>query len=106
MKLEKEKFNQLKQLDRIEYRQRYRNINEGKVSLDLHVWGLLIIGSIFGTVGLVSSRLIFLNVTILFLKVAFLVWVLDIGLNIAGSIFKRKETRKLDEEYFSVEVKK
>lgn len=106
MKLDKEKFNQLKQLDRIEFRQKYRNINEGGVSLDLHVWGLLIIGSIFGTVGLVSGRIPLLNLSIALFKVAFIVLVISLGLNLIDFIFKTIRTKKLKEEYFSVEVKK
>ncbi len=106
MKIDKEKFNQLKQLDRIEFRQKYRNINEGGFSLNIHVWGLLIMGSIFGTVGLVSSRISLLNLSIILFKVAVIVLVVSVGLNIAEIIFESKRTKELEEEYFSVEIKK
>lgn len=106
MKIDKEKFNQLKQLDRIEYRQKHRNINEGNFSLQFHALGFIIIAAIFGTVGLVSGRISFLNVTLILLKLAFIVLVLDIGFGILISIFKHKKTKELEEEYFSVEIKK
>jgi len=106
MKLDKEKFNQLKQLDRIEFRQRYNSINEGNVSLQIPVWALIIIASIFGTVGLVSGRISFLSVSLLVLKLAFILILLDVGLSLFISVLKSKKTRELEEEYFSVEVKK
>lgn len=106
MKIDKEKFNQLKQLDRIEFRQKYRNINEGGVSLNIHVWGLLIMGSIFGAVGLVSSRISLLNLSLALFKVALIVFFAHIGFNVIDIIFQHKRTKQLEEEYFSVEIKK
>ncbi len=106
MKINKEKFNQLKQLDRIEFRQKYRNINEGSVSLYIHVWGLIIIGSIFGAVGLVSNRISLLNLSLALFKLSFIVLFASIGFNVIDIIFKYIRTKKLEEEYFSVEIKK
>jgi len=106
MKINKEKFNQLKQLDRIEFRQKYRNINESSGSLNIHIWGLIIMGSIFGTVGLVSSHISLLNLSLALFKVALVVIVAGFGLNILEHIFQHKRTKELEEEYFSVEIKK
>jgi len=106
MKIDKEKFNQLKQLDRIEFRQRYNKINEGTISLQIPVWALIIIGSIFGTVGLVSGRISFVSVSLLTLKLAFILILLDVGLGLFLSALQSKRTKELEEEYFSVEVKK
>ncbi len=106
MKIDKEKFNQLKQLDRIEYRQRYRSINDGGVSLKLPAWSLMIMASVFGTVGLVSSRLSLLDISLFLVQLSILTLVLDIAINTSFLIFKHKKLKKLEEEYFSVEVKK
>jgi len=106
MKIDKEKFNQLKQLDRIEYRQRYRNINEGGVSLKLPAWSLIIMASIFGTVGLVSSRISLLDISIFLVQLSILTFVIDVVINFTVLIFKHKKIKELEEEYFSVEIKK
>lgn len=106
MKIDKEKFNKLKQLDRIEYRQKWTHINSGGVNFNIHVWGLIIIATIFGTVGIVSSRISFLTLSLALYKIAFVVFIASIGFNVMDFIFQHVRTRKLEEEYFSVEVKK
>jgi magnesium-transporting ATPase (P-type) len=106
MKIDKEKFNQLKQLDRIEFRQKYNNIHDPYFSLETMIWALIILASLFGTIGLVSSRISFLHIMIGLVKLTFIMIVLDVGLKIILSIFQSKNTKKLEEEYFSVEVKK
>ena len=106
MKIDKEKFNKLKQLDRIEFRQKYENINSSSVNLHIHVWGLMIMATIFGTVGLVSSRIALLNLSVMLYKIGFVVIIVSIGFNVIDWIFQSIRTKKLEEEYFSVEVKK
>lgn len=106
MRIDKKKFNQLKQLDRIEFRQKYNNINEEGVSLSLHVWGLMIMATIVGTVGIVSGRISLLNLSFVLIKVAVIVFIASFGFNIVDSIFQHKRTKELEEEYFSVEIKK
>ncbi len=106
MKIDKEKFNQLKQLDRIEFRQRYNNINEKGISLKVPAWSLMIIASVFGTVGIVSGRVSLLDISIFLIQLSLITIVLDVGINTTIFIFKLKRTKELEEEYFSVEVKK
>lgn len=106
MRIDKEKFNQLKQLDRIEFRQKYRNINEGSVNLNIHIWGLIILGTIFLSVGLVSGRISFLTISLALFKIAFIILIASVGFNIIDFIFQHKRTEDLEKEYFSIGVKK
>ena len=106
MKIDKEKFNELKQLDRIEFRQRYRNINEELPSLTLMIWNLVIITFLFGTMGIATNNLAFLNIALVLIKITLIAILLNIGLFFIFSIFKHKTTKELEKEYFSVEVKK
>ncbi len=106
MKIDKEKFNQLKQLDRIEFRQKYNQINQGGVSLKIPAWSIMIMASVFGTVGLVSSRLSLLDISIFLIQLSLITIVLDVVINFTYLIFKHKRIKELEEEYFSVEIKK
>ncbi|KKN48515.1 hypothetical protein LCGC14_0652080 [marine sediment metagenome] len=106
MKIDKDKFYKLKQLDRIEYRQRYNMINDPDVSLEVPFFGFLIIATIFGTIGKVSGYVPFLQATLLLIKVAAFILILHIALTIITWIIKIKLKSDLEEEYFSVEVKK
>jgi len=116
MEIDKKIFKKLKQLDRIEYRQRQDRINSGFKGLG---WGKLFLKTI-------AVFLIFLA---LIVPQGYLVWgyafVKDIS-SLVGSIvlilftfsifgfigdylFKKvrdKELKELDEEYFSIEAKK
>lgn len=109
MRIDKEKFNKLKQLDRIEFRQKYEVINK---PLDFFLFYLflfsLILCSIFGVGSYTSIEksadflygFIVFYVTGIFLFIGFII------LNITKLIISYKLNKELEEEYFKIEVKK
>ena len=114
MKIDKEKFNKLKQLDRIEFRQKLNYINEyfggfsvfGFINFSMIIMGfllLLVLSSYNISKELFVSALNLIQPTLqLLLFGIFIILLLDI----VSFILKIKRLRELEEEYFSVEVKK
>ncbi len=115
MEIDKEKFDKLKQLDRIEFRQKKEIIKSWKEGS----WGLVFI----------IPAVVFIFVWVLLVPQGYNVWGLEFvndlsnvmwksigflfGLSIGGFIvdfifylIRKKNLEELNEEYFSVELKK
>ena len=129
MKIDKEKFNSLKQMDRIEYRQKFNGINERyDVPLNFGFYfALLVVGLLVMIIGLNVFEISLFNIDggvnegieegykimeslvhaalIIFVLGIFIVFI-DIIFSIIYLILKHKKLSELEEEYFSVEVKK
>lgn len=111
MDIKQEDFDKLKQLDRIEYRQKEDRLE--KKYEDLHFpYGdiALIFMGIIGFLILLSWRLesymISLETIISLMKATIIITVLGILFNLTNSLFKVKAIKKLNSEYFKVEVNK
>ena len=103
MRINKEDFNKLKQLDRIEFRQKLENCyNYKSIKGVFHI--LIILTAIF-TVGSYIDLRLFSAATI-FLKASFLVFILHLFNALISNIVTNNRIRKLEEEYFKIEVKK
>jgi len=96
--IKNENFEKLSQLDRIEFRQRWK---ENKIDFDIsdYAWYVLIIAAIFGLSGN-------LEICANLLLLAFVVFMIQLFILILCSIIHRKRQRKLTEEYFDIVVKK
>ena len=92
MKIDQEKFNQLRQLDRIEFRQK-------KQSIDTLTTALLIIEIICLSFSVVFVFSGLLSVAVVFAIMGVLSYLLFLGIDSYG-------TNKIEKEYFKVEVKK
>jgi len=92
MKIDKKKFNKLKQLDRIEFRQKF-NFIDREIS----------IGFILSIILLSFSNL-FSTLKDYFSSVFF--FIVGIALPLIIIIISKKEINKLESEYFTAEVKK
>jgi len=110
MKIDKEKFNKLKQLDRIEFRQRLERIEGIGFSLINLIWYILIITGVFmvGSTSTIENEtaLLFSQLTTFFLSLTFVLIILHILISLVFYLMRKKDLEELEEEYFSVEVKK
>ncbi len=115
MKLDKEKFNKLKQLDRIEFRQKINDI-EKRYSFSLSLSFMLII-IVLGLLCILISMNIYqmgeeqssidmFNVGALLFKLAFIYFLFEVILMFVLSFVELKKKNELIKEYFVVEVKK
>ncbi len=111
MKIDKKKFNKLKQLDRIEFRQKWDRIENLGFSVINLVFISLIIFSIFFSASILSQNILekvsysLINFAIKFFILSIFMWFIEIVLLIGFSIRKNNLKKELFEEYFSVEVK-
>jgi len=114
MRIEKEDFYKLKQIDRIEYRQRYDTIENYITSFDFgnSGWFILIIITLLLSTFIISYNIteevdyVLLKGMIMFLFLLLLVFIIEIGSQIYSLLLKLKLKKELNEEYFKVEVKK
>ncbi len=114
MKIDKEKFNKLNQLDRIEFRQKVDLIKEKyPTGVSSAFWFITITGLLMLNIGFsgysdfgADFLLSFSDVSYSLLKIAFLFFILELGFIIYYSFRRIKAYEKLSEEYFKVEVKK
>ncbi len=114
MKIDKEKFNSLKQMDRIEYRQKLNEINEklgnfgifGFINFSMIVMGFILLLA-FSSYN-ISKELFVSFFNILHPLSRFLVigMVVVLLFDILGVLLKYKKINELNGEYFSVEFKK
>ncbi len=106
MKIDKDKFNKLKQLDRIEFRQKYDIIQGIRFNVVNYVYYVLIIALIFMTGAIISNDALLINLSATFFNLTFfLMFVCIIGMG-ATHVLRSKKLKELNEEYFQVEVKK
>lgn len=114
MKIDKEKLNSLKQMDRIEYRQKLNEIKESFDGLNfpsfinssLYLLGFVLVLA-FSSYNI--SKELFVSIFNIFAPLARLIMIIGIFIlliDIGAAFLKKKEMRKLNEEYFSVEIKK
>ena len=89
MKIDKEEFNKLNQLDRIEFRQRLEYINDNTL-----IMGGLILSGLFGIKYFLSSF-------IFFLILGGLIMIIVIKMMFQST----KKTKELKKEYFEAKVK-
>ena len=113
-RITKEQFSKLNQLDRIEYRQRYY-LTEKYYDNDFGSWyfvnkmfiimGFIILISVsfYNIDSGVTFRL--LSVIPLLIKLTVMFFVILLGGEIFMTIKRIKELKKLEEEYFKVEIK-
>ena len=106
MKIDKKQFNKLKQLDRIEFRQKLNSIKEFGFNFQDCFWYILIISTIFLIGGKILGNFQFIDVSIVLFLFAIFICFIDICLIIGCTIIRHKEMKILMEEYFKVEVKK
>ena len=108
MKIDKEKFNKLKQLDRIEFRQKYKEIPDGSgmYSLINVAFFIAILGTILGAVFYNSGQVELLNLAELFLNISLILFVVGAMVSFVLLIHVKKKIEELEQEYFKVEVKK
>ena len=112
MKLDKEKFNKLKQLDRIEFRQKLDRIGDTGFSLGSLMLCLGVIVCIFFSAIVISEDITgevnvsLLNILTSFLFILFIVVSIEFILIFGFTLVRIKLRKELIEEYFKVEVKK
>ncbi len=112
MKLDKEKFNELKQLDRTEFRQRWGKVEDSGSSFTIYPLVLFIMAAIFevGSIILESinhdAALRLFIVTVMFFIFAILLALFELIFVIFSFIKIIKDKKELLDEYFKVEVKK
>ncbi|KKM69076.1 hypothetical protein LCGC14_1454470 [marine sediment metagenome] len=114
MKITEEKFNKLKQMDRIEYRQKEDRINEkfdnilipGFINFSLYLIGFILLLS-FASYNI--SKELFVSIFSIIYpvsKILFIFGLIVLFIDIISVFAKKKKVNELNEEYFSVEVKK
>ena len=110
MKIDKDKFNKLKQLDRIEFRQKLKWIEGIRFSIIDTLWYVLIFAGIFmiGSETAIKNEvaLMFSQVVGLFLLVTFFLILIHIVIGLAYYFVRVKKEEELFKEYFKVETKK
>ena len=106
MKIDKEKFNKLKQLDRIEFRQKFNRIEDMGSSLINVLWSLVIIISIFMTGFIISENIAFVNLLVKTLLLFSVIFFIELVMILTYFIIRVRLKRELIEEYFLIEVKK
>ena len=109
MRIDKEKFDKLKQLDRIEFRQKYNIINKPHDFFLFYLFLIsMVLSSIFGVGSYISieKSLDFMIGSITFYVMGVFLFLGFIILSIIQLIVSSKFNRELEEEYFKIEVKK
>ena len=114
MKIDKEKFNSLKQMDRIEYRQKLNEIKESFDGMEIFSFvrfSMIMMGFIlllaFSSYN-ISKELfvIFFNILYPLGKILLIGGLMILFIDILLIFVNNKKINELNEEYFSVEVKK
>ncbi len=115
MKIDQEKFNQLKQMDRIEYRQKkdiIENWSDGSrglpflwLSAALVAFTMLLIPQGYSVWGIEFVNDL-VNVFKLFLGLSLILAIVGFWIDLALCLVRRNNLKELQEEYFSVEIKK
>lgn len=115
MKINQEKFYKLKQLDRIEYRQRQELISERynygefiTFTFTIFICGLILLLMSMNAyhMGGEEASLNLIKTSILIFKVGIIYFIISIIISIGLYLLKCKKLLELEEEYFKVEVKK
>ena len=106
MKIDKEKFDKLKQLDRIEFRQKLDKIENMSFSIIDYVWYCSIISMVFLTGMIISKELILIELFIKIMAFTMFLFFIEIVICISSSCIRLKNRRELIGEYFKIEVKK
>lgn len=108
MKINEEKFNELSQLDRIEFRQKFEIIERGNSQPFLRFLFLalvLIVGAVIVDIwailigGTTSINLV--GITILSIALVLMGFILEVGTNFVEA----KRISKLEEEFFEIKLK-
>jgi uncharacterized membrane protein len=115
MRINEEQVMKLNQLDRIEFRQRYKILKDkddedgycfnfaGKISLILGF--LLIIATMFLTSGYMDIAKNFLVITLLIFKLSLFMFIIFLIIDLIFSIKYMLSIKKLIQEYFTQEIK-
>ncbi len=106
MKIDKEKFNKLKQLDRIEFRQKFDIIRRINFSIGGYAIYCLILFAIFFVGYEVTGKINLFSVASRMILLMFYILLIELISLIGFSFIRKKKYRELQEEYFKVEVKK
>jgi len=108
MNFNKEEFNKLKQLDRIEFRQRRDKIDNFTFGSLTNLLNTSLILSLIFIVAFISNsnNLLLRQYAILFLFLTVFIFILNTILIVGEILLKNKSIKELEEEYFKIEVKK
>lgn len=106
MKIDKKLFNKLKQLDRIEFRQKLKMISEVGVSLGDCSWYVMIIWAIFATGSIISWNPALVMLSAITFKIVIFLIILEILFLLLSSQVRKKMKKELYAEYFKTGVKK
>ena len=112
MKLDKEKFNKLKQLDRIEFRQKLDRIEDTGFSLIGCLFCMIMVISIFFSALIISQEItgevnmVLFDINVKVFGLFFFLMFIEFPLVIGFSLLRSKHKKELFEEYFLIEVKK
>jgi hypothetical protein len=107
MELQQEEFNKLKQLDRIEYRQKEDRIIKNYDGIDLNQVLTFIFIGVMGCLILyqLTFAIRFIYLIIFFSYMFLIIFFINILVNFYSIIKKKKKLNELQKEYFKVEVK-
>ncbi len=111
MEIDKEKFNKLKQLDRIEYRQKLNRIEKEEGGMFDFVLALMIISTIFLTGAVIIQEFGRFSLTLYeagtnTMYFAMFLFIIHIIFKMVQHYRQYKLKEKLEKEYFKIEVKK
>lgn len=101
-----DKIKELKQLDRIEFRQKLDKTKIKNSGLIYSLWSLLIMWSIFATGAIVSGDIALIKLSAIlsrFISWIFLIIIVEL---VFSWVIQSKREKRLKEEYFSIGVKK
>lgn len=107
MKIEKDDFDKLKQLDRIEYRQIESRLKEKYEPISFgYVYTMLFVG-VIGFLILYNQMHMnrFIYVMIFFAYAYLLLFFLELALNLIRSLKLKKDLDKLEKKYFNLNIK-
>jgi len=109
MKINKEQFNKLSQLDRIEFRQRQREIEEKyPITISGMVNSIFLIIFLFMCITIVNIYLVVIGSSDVITPALWILIIIPLAYigDMISMIMNSKRTKELCEEYFKVEVKK
>ncbi len=112
MEIDKEKFNKLKQLDRIEFRQKLEQINGIEFDIinfiffSVMAFGIVVVGGALSVEINGEMHIAFQNAILNLFNFSFFLIFLQVCLMLFFHYFKRKKFEELEKEYFTAEVKK
>lgn len=106
MKIDEKKFNNLNQLDRIEFRQKLRSIQERNLSIENLLLSIFTVYWVLAVGAIITNNSALINLAGFTFTILFGLVFIEILFIISFYIIRKKLKEKLIEEYFSIGVKK